>query len=55
MGLKNNKTSCSLIIQLTVKNQFAHKMTRPILFCGVERSYLKSMGSNELSIPIAKC
>ena len=25
MGLKNNETSCSLIIQLTVKNQFAHK------------------------------
>ena len=30
-------------------------MTRPILFGGVEKSYLKSMGSNELSVPNAKC
>ena len=30
-------------------------MTRPILFGGVEETNLKSIGSNELSIPIAKC
>ena len=54
-GLKNNSMSCSLRIQLTVKNQFAHKVTRPILFGGNEKGKLKSIGSNELSIPIARC
>ena len=47
--------SCTLRIQLTVKNQFAHKMTRPILFGGVEETNLKSIFANELSLPIAKC
>ena len=54
-GFKNNEMSCSLRIQLTVKSQFAHKMTRPILFGGVEKSTLKSIDSYELSIPITKC
>ena len=54
-GFKNNEMSCSLRIQLPVKNQFAHKMTRLILIDGVEKSNLRSIGSNELSIPIAKC
>ena len=54
-GFQNNEMTCSLRIQLTVKSQFAHKMTRPILFGGVEKSNLNSIDSYELSIPIAKC